>query len=304
VTLISVFSLKGSPGVTTLSCLLASAWSVPGPVIVVEADPSGGDLAARFELSSRTGWASLCSSARRSEAAPSLAPHLQILPGGLPTLVGSRGTDRRSARSEEGAVIRSGCGGTERSGLTVVDLGRVLDGDEISDTWLQESDASVLVVPGEASAAVQLRDRAPRLLETCNGHLGMVVVGGGYTSRELAVFAGIPVIGDVPIDAPAAAVASGSSGAERRLERSLLWMAAVRTSATLAARLDSGWPDGLGAAESRSPDGPVPEVTGVRRWMAGLRRSSEGMRTRVAPSGDGAAPAANETADDRQGVDA
>jgi len=37
---------KGAPGVTTSALALASAW--PGPAVVVEASPSGGDLAIRL----------------------------------------------------------------------------------------------------------------------------------------------------------------------------------------------------------------------------------------------------------------
>ena len=37
---------KGAPGVTTSALALASAW--PGPAVVVEASPAGGDLAIRL----------------------------------------------------------------------------------------------------------------------------------------------------------------------------------------------------------------------------------------------------------------
>jgi MinD-like ATPase involved in chromosome partitioning or flagellar assembly len=316
VTLISVFSLKGAPGVTTLSCLLASAWPAQGPLTVVEADPSGGDLAARFGLSSRTGWTSLCSSTRRSEESPSLTPHLQMLPGGLGVLVGARGEDRRSARSDEGTTVRSApdAGGPGSAGLTIVDLGRLAESDTISDSWLGDSDASIVVVPGEAPAAMQLRNRGQHLLDTCNGRLVVIAVGGGRTGRELAEFAGIPVLDDVPVDVPvdgpAAAVASGASGAHRRLERSLLWVAAGRTAAAVADRIESGWEDGRQLMALRpgaaTPSDPPP----VRRWKAGLRRSSVQIRDRVtvsddrAVSGHRAADAGSEPTDHRRRADA
>jgi hypothetical protein len=43
--LIALASSKGSPGVTSAALVLAAAW--PRPVILVEADPAGGDLALR-----------------------------------------------------------------------------------------------------------------------------------------------------------------------------------------------------------------------------------------------------------------
>jgi len=101
-TLLSIFSIKGAPGVTTLACLLGAAWPEPGAVAVVEADPAGGDLAARFGLSVHRGWSSLISSTRRSEEAPSLDPHLQELPGGLPVLVASRRCRATGGRQPRG----------------------------------------------------------------------------------------------------------------------------------------------------------------------------------------------------------
>lgn len=43
--LITLVSVKGSPGVTSTALALAAAW--PRPVILLEADPAGGDLAYR-----------------------------------------------------------------------------------------------------------------------------------------------------------------------------------------------------------------------------------------------------------------
>ncbi|MDF0752962.1 hypothetical protein NLU14_22305, partial [Marinobacter sp. 71-i] len=43
--LISIASVKGSPGVTSTALALAAVW--PRPVVLLEADPSGGDLAYR-----------------------------------------------------------------------------------------------------------------------------------------------------------------------------------------------------------------------------------------------------------------
>src|SRR5207244_2826784 len=43
-------SAKGSPGVTTAVQLVAGAWPAGRPLLIVEADPAGGDLAARLGL--------------------------------------------------------------------------------------------------------------------------------------------------------------------------------------------------------------------------------------------------------------
>jgi hypothetical protein len=266
VTLLSVFSVKGAPGVTTLSCLLAASWSGSGPVVVAESDPAGGDLAARFGLSSRVGWVSLTSSTRRSEGTPPLVDHLQQLPGGLPVLVGARGSDRRPADSDEGTVVRtySDPVGVATGGLTVVDLGRYTESDTVSGSWLLKSDISVLVVPGDASAAVNLRDRAPQLLETCEGRLGLVVVGGTYGCSDMAAFTGIVGIADLPIDPSAAAAACGASGSGRRLELSLLWAAVGKLADSLSHRLETGWSE-IGAPDGPEDDPVAPNVPLPRR---------------------------------------
>ncbi|RYJ06001.1 MAG: hypothetical protein EON52_08655, partial [Actinomycetales bacterium] len=44
--LVAFASAKGSPGVTTASLLVGALW--PRPTIVVECDPSGGDVALRM----------------------------------------------------------------------------------------------------------------------------------------------------------------------------------------------------------------------------------------------------------------
>lgn len=49
---VAVVSVGGSPGVTTLVCAAASA--VDRPVLVIEAEPSGGTIAARWRLDVRS----------------------------------------------------------------------------------------------------------------------------------------------------------------------------------------------------------------------------------------------------------
>ncbi|MCP4228448.1 MAG: ParA family protein, partial [Actinomycetia bacterium] len=56
--IVAVASRKASPGVTTLTTLLAAYWHEPGASrLVVEADPSGGTLAARLSTAHPFRWA-------------------------------------------------------------------------------------------------------------------------------------------------------------------------------------------------------------------------------------------------------
>ncbi len=285
-TVVSMLSLKGSPGVTTLACLVAAAWPGPGSVMVLEADPAGGDLAARFALSSRTGWPSFSSSTRRSDDAARVDPHLQELPGGLPVLVGARGGDRRSARSPEGEVLLSRRAGDTPPGLVLVDLGRSAEGDGISESWLNVSDVSILVVRGDACTVVQVRERSEALLRSSNGRLGIVVVGGGrYGCREVSEFTGITPLGEIPLDTSAADVASGASGAVHRLERSLLWIAASRLATTVAARIDSDWATVEDPTDAVEPPGPATSPPSARRRSRSPRILGSARRSRDARDG-------------------
>jgi hypothetical protein len=91
-TTIAVCSAKGSPGVTTLACALGAVWPTERQILLVECDPSGGDLAARFGLSAKRGTSSLMLEARRLGAADlKISDHLQTLPGGLEVLAGPSG---------------------------------------------------------------------------------------------------------------------------------------------------------------------------------------------------------------------
>ena len=283
-TVVSMVSVSGAPGVTTLACLLASTWVGPGPVAVVECDPSGGDLAARFGLSSVVGWPSLTAAVRRTGTSTQLDPHLQRLPGGLPVLVGAhQGTPAASDGFEAGvvrswsdadgagAISRDGGAGISRdggagngagdgggagdNGLVVVDLGRVPHCPGATDGWLEAADWTVVVVRDEPAGAVRVRENAAELLERTGGRLGLVVVGAhGFRCRELTELTGLVPLGDVPFDPESAAVASGASGAGRRLDRSQLLAKVRRVGAVVAGRTVGTHRDLTGANPEAMPD--------------------------------------------------
>jgi len=87
VTVIAVTSAKHSPGATTLALSMVAAWAGDPardgrPAVLVEADPAGGDLAARIGLSRDRGTASLAASSRRPDGPLDVAAHAQALPAG------------------------------------------------------------------------------------------------------------------------------------------------------------------------------------------------------------------------------
>jgi len=284
-TLVPVLSLSGAPGVTTLACLVASTWPDRGSALVVECDPSGGDLAARFGLMSSVGCRSLAAAVRRTGPTTPLDPHLQGLPGGLPVLICADEGTPLTADGPEGRIVRADPGDDRGDGVVVVDLGRAPRGLTDIGSWLEAGDLSILVVRDDAAAALRVRDRATELLDRTEGRLGLVVVGGSaFRCRELADFTGIAALGDVAFDPENAAVASGASGAGRRLERSRLLASARRVGECVAVRTREGVPPGhlIDGSDHCAPDGRVtrPSLDRTSAWSrlssrrAADRRSS------------------------------
>lgn len=235
--IVAFASLKGSPGVTTLACLVAASWPEGLRPVVVECDPAGGDLGPRFGLTARSGWVTLVATARREAGELDLEPHLQQLPGGLEVLVAATGrepTDRgRTAREGAERSLRTYADTAE----LIIDLGRLEVDLAAADPWLGAADVVCIVVRSEPAPIMHLRDRVEELRRHCGGELVLVVVEDGtYRPEEIAGFTGLEVVGVVPFDAGTASVATTGNGSRRRLERSGLAAAARRLAVTLAER--------------------------------------------------------------------
>ena len=236
-TVITFVSVKGSPGVTTLACLVGATWPDRRRVAVVEADPFGGDLAARFRLSAARGWTSYATAVRRSEGPVPLEPHLQALPGGLDVVIGARGARQGGSERAVEALLESCSSSQPTPWDLVVDGGRLLpdDGANSTTVWLDRSESVVVVVRRDAPSVLKVRDRSQALVDRYGDRVRLVVVGSGrHPNSAIEDFTGIPVIGEVPLDLPAAQVASGEGGAGRHLSRSLLVVSARRLSVALA----------------------------------------------------------------------
>lgn len=81
-----VGSLRGSPGVTSLLAMLGHAWQ--RDCMLIEADLSGGVLAARYNLlQGNPGLLNLVTKYRRSSDIKSIKESFQYLPGGVPVVV-------------------------------------------------------------------------------------------------------------------------------------------------------------------------------------------------------------------------
>jgi hypothetical protein len=238
-TIVSVCSSKGSPGVTTLACAIAATWPENRRILVAECDPSGGDLAARFGLSSKLGMTSLVLESRSSAASdlPDVEQHLQRLPGGLEVLVGAVGASAARMVDDElpGLVgwLKQFTPNLERTtDVTdlIVDCGRIQPGALGQVAVMAASDHVLLMirptVEGVASAG-WLAERLGRFSEAPSRSLGpcpstpsarLVVAGDGQVRpNEAAESLGLPVAAVVGADRVGAAALRGSPTPRWRL---------------------------------------------------------------------------------------
>ena len=236
-TLVTLASFKGSPGVTTLACLVGATWPAGRRAIVAECDSDGGDLASRFSLSTKTGWQSLNLAARRVDAGRSIEDHLQTLPGGLEVLVGPPGASSESAGRSVGQEAAWAVREAAQCGLTdvIVDLGRLHLGAPETQMWLGLSETVCILLRSDAASVGHARVRAEAVRESCGGRLLLAVVGNGpYSTPEIEHFLGTADTIEIADDPSAAAVLTAGRGTERRLARSSLVKSARRLAQALA----------------------------------------------------------------------
>jgi hypothetical protein len=228
---IAVCSVKGSPGVTTLSVALAARWPALGSPIVVECDPSGGSIAARFGLTAAPGLVSLTAAARRDRDLLSLWQHTQSLPGELPVVVAPPGADYArtalaallDARRSSVSMLHSAV--TQRSDSVVIaDCGR-LDALSPAMSIAREADRVVLLTRARADELSHLA-AGLSMVDLWAMRPALVLVGPGYSANEVSRELGIPVLAHIPHDVPGARALCGLPGRGRGPARSSLGQAA------------------------------------------------------------------------------
>ena len=216
--LVAVLSVKGSPGVTTFSVALAARWPAPARALLIEADPSGGDVGTRFSLASTPGLVSLAAAARRSENPALVWQHAQALPGGLSVVTAPPDADRARAALSVLADPRGGAGVLRAAAnapdtVVIVDCGRI-DAGSPAIPFVRSADAMVLLTRAHADDLAHLARRLPAL-GRWTAHPAMVLVGDGYALGEVARELGVPPLGRVPDDPRGAAALCGRPSSPR-----------------------------------------------------------------------------------------
>jgi len=208
--LVAVASLHGSPGATALATALAGrAHGAGEATLLVEADPDGGVLAARFDLGLRPCLTDLAGAARRGIAAADLGRFTQVVGPGVPVVVAHPSAD------QTGAALRSAAAPlatalTALAGTVVVDLGRWRPGSPAAPL-AHVATRVLLVVHPVLEQIAQVVHAAEAAVDgtVSSGRIGLVLVGTRpYSARQVTeVVAGsaVEVVATVPADAAVSA---------------------------------------------------------------------------------------------------
>lgn len=229
---------------TTTAVALAAGWPVIDDTLLVEADPTGGDLAAWFDLPVSPSLSTVVTRVLDG-AWPEVEQHTRLAPNGLRVLP----APARAAEATQavGEAVRSLVGSLAalRAPVAIVDVGR-FPSPPSSHPFLGAAAVTVLVhrqsSQSARAAAVRLQRLADQVgsLASSSGAVVVAVVGTKpfdvtEVERFLADVVGVtPTVG-LPDDPLAAAVFGGRTGVSpRRLARLPL----VRAAGELAEAVD------------------------------------------------------------------
>lgn len=257
VAVIVVASASGSPGVTTTCLALASVW--PRPVLLVDADPTGGSaiLAGFFQgrLPAGGGLTEVALGLRRGDVAGAIAASAIALPGtSAHVLPGVAGHAVSRTLSELWPVLLGELRALAATGQDVlVDAGRLgLAGSP--EPLIYGADAAVLAVGSSLPAVAAARSWAATWAATFEdvgtGALvpTVLVVGPGrpYGVREVGSVLPVPVLGSLAWDPAGAAVFSAGASPGRRFRGGALMRSVAGLQEAIAARV-AGQAEVLGA---------------------------------------------------------
>ena len=215
-------SASGSPGVTTTAIALALSW--PRPVLLIEADPTGGSgILAGFLRGTTEYDAGLIELALSPLGiAEALRDVVRPLAPNVSFVAGTRTHTQAGALREVWDALAIALAELDANGQDViVDAGRLgLAGSP--KALLDTADLTLLVSRATLPALAAARSWAEAARSPATGwrHAGLFLIGEGQTYRatEVTKVLGMPVITDLPDDPEAAAVYHRGAQPPRRFE--------------------------------------------------------------------------------------
>jgi hypothetical protein len=224
--IVAVCADKGGPGVTTLSTALALAW--PGERILLEADPSGGDMALRMRLSGTEFLAreptmlTLATAVRSGAHGSGLSRYAQITDWGIPVIPGPPMAEAWTPMLHLWALVAEVI--QDWAGTVIVDLGCLQPGHP-GFCLAEAADVVLLVTTASLEGLFRGRERAlelTRLLATSTRPqpVGVVVRSSGRDQNSTSDVHRVlmhlaPVVGgfaDDPTGVRALRAGPGSAG--------------------------------------------------------------------------------------------
>ena len=237
---VALFSIKGSPGVTTLACCLGAVWPAERRVVVMEADPAGGDLCTRFLLPDAPGLMTLALSARGSNSGiTDIDQHVQVLPGGLEVLIGPPNSDAALSLDREVVALSQLIAISTNDIDLIIDCGRISPALQSQMAILERADIALMVSPLDARVVAHAESMITRINSARSRWQGEPPVkvamseNGEVKPKELAEALGLELIGSIPVDHQAAAVACGRPGSTATFAKSRL----IRASSTITSKI-------------------------------------------------------------------
>jgi MinD-like ATPase involved in chromosome partitioning or flagellar assembly len=236
--LVVLGATRSSPGVTTVALALGAVWQRGRhQALLVEADPDGGVIAARYGLGAHPNLTELAGRTRSGLRPTDVWDHAQVLPGGLGAVVAHPSADQTHAALRTGAARIGDHLSRVDSTDVLVDAGRLSPSSPALDL-LPWASLIVVVLRPRLDEISALAQRLPALQEL--GEVGVVLVGTRpYGPSEVAANLGAEVLGVLANDPKGAAAIDGTGGS-RRFGTSALVRSARVVVGALAARLDAG----------------------------------------------------------------
>lgn len=237
--IVALSSLRGSPGVTSWSLLLAGAWPIGVERVVLEADGDGGVLAVRCGLGVDPGVAALVAATRRHDAqtgrvtvdafARRLGDEVWVIPG-------PESAERAAAVWASSADDVAAMAALDRR-VWIVDGGRSAAG-ALAAPFTERAELAVVLTSARQEDLVAVPPRVRSLQGGGAAAVGVLVVGRpGYGLDELRAFFGTGLVWMVRV-AGDAALTAPLTLSSRRARRSWLWREAVDVAAAFAERVE------------------------------------------------------------------
>ena len=263
-----------SCGASTLALGLVATWPEGRPVLLVEADPAGGTLAATAGWPGEPSLVSLAAAARHGGDPGIIDGHCHFLPGGAKALVAPASAEQaRTALGMLGTLFGH-LGDLEAD--VVVDCGR-LDPGSPAMALVEQANRLVLVARPRLS---DLHAVAAWLAShgEVSGHVSLVAVGDGpYPDAEIADALGTEVAARLPWGPDAAMALAHLPASARQLRAAPL----VRAARTLAEHLA----DELAPVPAVVPAAPGPPRASRRHRLVPWRPEAVGAANGTSPEG-------------------